>query len=77
MRSRTTWLDESEKSRIADEVIGWAEDGVSENDAANETVDRLLADHAARAPFLTDAQPDELAAICRAGPEDVRHARRA
>ena len=54
----------------------WVEDGRTENDVANDEVERHLKAHAAREPFLDDGQLGELAAICRADAESVRCAHR-
>ena len=54
----------------------WLAEGRTENDVAGETVERLLAAHTARGPLLPDDQLAELAALCRADPGAVRHARR-
>ena len=54
----------------------WVEDGVTENDVACAQVERLLAAHADKAPYLDGAQLDELAAICRVDDEALRRARR-
>ncbi len=53
----------------------WLEEGRTENDVACDTVERLLAAHAAKEPCLSDEQIDGLAAICQAGPDDIRRAR--
>ncbi len=53
----------------------WIEDGQTEIDAATATVERILAARPSRQPHLRDEQIDELAAICRAGPESVRQAK--
>ena len=49
----------------------WVEEGTTENDVANAEVERILAAHAAKEPYLDDAQLDELAAICRIDAEGV------
>jgi len=54
----------------------WLAEGRTENDAACEMVERLLAAHTARGPLLPDEQIVELAALCRADPDAVRRARR-
>ena len=55
----------------------WVEEGSTENDVANATVERILAARAAQQPHLDEEQLAELAAICRVDAEGVRHARRA
>ena len=55
----------------------WVEEGRTENDVANDAVDRILAARGAKAPYLADQQLDELAAICSMDAEGVRRARRA
>jgi trimethylamine--corrinoid protein Co-methyltransferase len=55
----------------------WAERGVTAGDVACSEVERLLSEHAGRAPYIDGAQLDELAAICRVEDEAVRRARRA
>ena len=54
----------------------WVEEGRTENDVAGDEVERLLAVHAARAPFLDDDRLEALAAVCRVDGDDVRRARR-
>ena len=54
----------------------WAEDGVTELDDACAQVELRLAAHATKAPYVDDAQLDEIAAICRADDEAIRRARR-
>lgn len=54
----------------------WIEDGETEHDVACAEVERLLAVHAARPPYLDDDQLDELAAICRVDDASLRRARR-
>ncbi len=63
---------------IADRVSyeRWSERGATEYDEACAQVGRLLAAHDARAPYLDDAQLDELATVCGVGAEAVRRARR-
>jgi trimethylamine--corrinoid protein Co-methyltransferase len=55
----------------------WLEEAVTENDVANAEVERILAAHAAKEPYVDDAQLAELAAICGVDADDVRRARRA
>jgi trimethylamine--corrinoid protein Co-methyltransferase len=55
----------------------WVEEGTTESDVANAEVERILAAHATREPYLNDGQLDDLAAICKIDPEGVRRARRA
>ena len=55
----------------------WVEEGTTENDVANAEVERILAAHATREPYLNDGQIDDLAAICKMDTEGVRRARRA
>jgi len=43
---------------------------------ACEQVELLLAAHGAKAPYIDAAQLGELAAICHAGDESMRRARR-
>jgi len=54
----------------------WIEDGETESDVAQAEVERILKVHAAREPYLADAQLDELATICKMDAEGVRRARR-
>ena len=54
----------------------WSEDGVTELDDACAQVERILAAHADKAPYLEGARLDEIAAICRADDEAMRRARR-
>jgi trimethylamine---corrinoid protein Co-methyltransferase len=54
----------------------WAEQGTTAGDVARAEVDRLLAEHAARAPYIDGAQLEELAAICDVSDEATRRARR-
>jgi len=54
----------------------WIEEGVTESDVANATVERILAGRAAGEPCLTPAQIDDLAQICRVEPDSVRRASR-
>ncbi len=54
----------------------WAEQGVTAGDVARSEVERLLCEHAGRAPYIDGAQLAELAAICRVDDEAVRRARR-
>lgn len=49
----------------------WAESGVTEYDTACAQVERLLAAHAAKPPYLDEDQLRELAAICRVGEDAV------
>ena len=55
----------------------WVEDGTTESDTANAEVERLLAAHVAKEPYLDAGQIDDLAAICKIDDEGVRRARRA
>ena len=54
----------------------WVEEGLTENDVANAEVERILAARATKAPYLDDAQLEELAAVCNVDDELVRRARR-
>ena len=54
----------------------WLEEGATEYDTACAQVDLVLAAHAARQPYLSGAQLDELAAICHVGDDILRRARR-
>lgn len=54
----------------------WADQGTNADDVARAEVDRLLAAHATRAPYIDGAQLEELAAICDVGDEAMRRARR-
>ena len=54
----------------------WVDEARTENDVANEAVERHLAAHASKGPYLDDAQLTELASICRVDPESARRARR-
>jgi trimethylamine--corrinoid protein Co-methyltransferase len=54
----------------------WLQDAETEQDVARSEVERILAAHAERAPYLSGEQLDALAAICRADPESIRRARR-
>jgi len=55
----------------------WVEEGTTENDVANDEVERILAARGANAPYLADDQLDELAAICKIDAGGIRRARRA
>jgi len=54
----------------------WVEEGRTENDVANDAVERILAARATKEPFLNDEQIDDLAAICKMDAVGVRRARR-
>jgi len=54
----------------------WVEDGETELDVAQAEVERLLAVHASREPYLAEAQLDELTALCKIDAEGARRARR-
>lgn len=54
----------------------WIEEQRTEFDTAREQVEAMLAAHAARQPCLSDAQIDELTALCGVDSESVRRARR-
>lgn len=54
----------------------WIDGAVTEHDTACAEVERLLAAHSERPPYLDDDQLDELAAICRVDAASVRRARR-
>jgi trimethylamine--corrinoid protein Co-methyltransferase len=54
----------------------WADDGDTEYETACRTVERLLAEHEARPPYVDGDLLGELAAICRADDEAVRRALR-
>ena len=54
----------------------WAANAGTELDVACAEAERLLAAHAARAPYLDDDRREALAAICRVDPESARRARR-
>jgi trimethylamine:corrinoid methyltransferase-like protein len=53
----------------------WVEEGRTENDVANDEVERILVARAAREPSLDDGQIDDLAGICKMDAESVRRAR--
>jgi trimethylamine--corrinoid protein Co-methyltransferase len=55
----------------------WADDGVGEYDTACALVERLLARHDERPPYIEGDQLDRIAAICRVDEDIVRRARRA
>ena len=55
----------------------WTEQGTTEYDEACVRVEALLAAHALREPYLSGAQLDEVAAVCRVDEETVRRALRA
>ena len=55
----------------------WAEQGTTADDVACAEVERLLAAHATREPYIAGAQLEELAAICAVDDEAVLRARRA
>jgi len=55
----------------------WVEEGRTENDVANDAVERILAARGAKPPYLAEEQLDELAAICKIDAEGIRRARRA
>jgi trimethylamine---corrinoid protein Co-methyltransferase len=55
----------------------WVEEGRTENDVANDEVERILAARASKEPSLNDAQIDALAAICKMDAAGARRARRA
>ena len=57
------------RSRTGSPTRSGSEDGVTEYDDACAQVERILAAHAAKAPYLDGAQLDELAAICRVDDE--------
>ncbi len=54
----------------------WIDGALTEHDAACAEVERLLARHAERPPYLDDDQVEELAAICRVDAASLRRARR-
>jgi len=54
----------------------WAEQGGDEYATACELVETHLSAHAAEPPYLGEDRLEELAAICRAPDDVVRHARR-
>jgi trimethylamine--corrinoid protein Co-methyltransferase len=54
----------------------WVDIGATEHDVACAEVERLLAVHADRSPYLDDDRLDELAAVCRVDAASLRRARR-
>ncbi|MCX6364837.1 MAG: trimethylamine methyltransferase family protein [Actinobacteria bacterium] len=55
----------------------WVEEGRTENDVANDEVERILAARATKDPYLDDGQIDDLVEICKMDAEGARRARRA